>query len=104
MSQQPERDKSRSEPNNGQPPEDQRRGSRFGPGAWIASTLVQTMIALVGLVVVLFAVGRAFGVDFLGMLGDALTTHTGQWLAIASVALIVVVATLRAMRLRRSRW
>lgn len=104
MSKQTERGEPRSEPNDGRPPEDQRRDPRFDPGAWIASTAIQTSIALVGLVVMLFAVGRAVGVDFLGMIGEALATHTGQWLAIALIALIVVVAALRAMSLRRPSW
>lgn len=70
----------------------------------MASTAAQTVIALVGLVVVLFAVGQAVGVDLLGMVGEALATHTGQWLAVAVIALILVTAALRAMSYTRARW
>ncbi|WP_306057339.1 hypothetical protein [Natronococcus wangiae] len=104
MSQQNERGTSRSEPNGGRPPDEEPRGRRFAPGAWMASTAVQTIVVLVGLAVVLFAVGQAVGVDLLGMIGEALATHTGQWLAVAVIALIVVGAALRAMSHTLPRW
>jgi hypothetical protein len=101
MSEQTER--GGSESNESRPPEEQPRGSRFAPGAWMASTAVQTVVILVGLAVVLFAVGQAVGADLLGMVGDALATHTGQWLAVAVLALILVIAALRAMSFARPR-
>jgi uncharacterized membrane protein len=70
----------------------------------MASTAAQALVMLVGLAVVLFAVGQAVGADLLGMVGDALATHTGQWLAVAVVALIVVIAALRAISYARPRW
>lgn len=70
----------------------------------MASTAMQTLVAVVGLVVVLFAVGQAVGADLLGMIASVLATHTGQWLAVAVIALIVVGAALRAMALTRARW
>ncbi|ELY87700.1 hypothetical protein C483_17413 [Natrialba hulunbeirensis JCM 10989] len=87
-----------------QPPPDQRRGSRFDIGAWLLSTAVQTIVVLVGLAVVLFALGQATGVDLLGAVGGALLTHTGQWLAVAFIALLVLGMALRAMRYTRPRW
>ncbi|TYL40611.1 hypothetical protein CV102_03315 [Natronococcus pandeyae] len=104
MSEQTERGNSRTEPKDGRPPDEEPRGRRFAPGAWMASTVVQTIVVLVGLAVVLFAVGQAVGADLLGMVGEALATHTGQWLAVAVIALIVVGAALRAMSLTRARW
>lgn len=65
---------------------------------------MQTLIAVVGLVVVLFALGRAVGVDLLGMVAQAVSTQTGQWLAIAFVALLVMGAAMRAMAYTRARW
>ncbi|ELZ00421.1 hypothetical protein C481_12264 [Natrialba asiatica DSM 12278] len=38
------------------------------------------------------------------MIGGALTTHTGQWLAVAFIALLVISMALRAMRYTRPRW
>lgn len=65
---------------------------------------MQTLIAVVGLVVVLFALGRAVGVDLLGMVAQAVSTQTGQWLAIAFLALLVMGAAMRAMAYTRARW
>lgn len=76
---------------------------RAGPGTWLMSTAMQTLIAVVGLVVVLFALGRAFGIDLLGMVGDALATQTGQWIAIAVLALILMGAAMRAITYTRAR-
>jgi flagellar biosynthesis protein FlhB len=98
MSQQNERGASRSESTEDRPPKETR-----GSGAWMASTAAQTIVMLVGLVVVLFAVGQAVGADLLGMVGDALATHTGQWLAVAVLALILVIAALRALSFTRVR-
>lgn len=65
---------------------------------------MQTLIAVVGLVVVLFALGQAVGVDLLGMVAQAVSTQTGQWLAIAFLALLVMGAAMRAMAYTRARW
>ncbi|WP_394743019.1 hypothetical protein [Natronococcus roseus] len=100
MSQQNERGASRSESTEDRPPEETRG---FAPGAWMASTAAQTIVMLVGLVVVLFAVGQAVGADLLGMVGDALATQTGQWFAVAGIAMILVIAALRAISYGRPR-
>lgn len=89
------------ETRSGRAPEE-RRGWRAGPGAWFTSTLLQAAVVVVGLVALLFALSMAFGVDLLGMLGDALSTQTGQWLAIAVVILVVTGAAVRALSYVRS--
>ncbi|ADD06782.1 uncharacterized protein Nmag_3232 [Natrialba magadii ATCC 43099] len=86
-----------------EPRTDQRRRARFDFGAWLLSTAVQTIVVLVGLAVVLFALGQATGVDLLGAVGGALLTHTGQWLAVAFISLLVLGMALRAMRYTRPR-
>lgn len=67
-----------------------RRG--YGPGEWFARATVRWAVVLVGFVVLLFALGQAFGVPLLGMVVDGLTTWTGRWLVVAFVALLVIVA------------
>ncbi|SDJ90529.1 hypothetical protein SAMN04515672_1776 [Natronorubrum texcoconense] len=69
---------------------------------WVVSTVMQTLVAIVGLVVVLFALGQAIGTDLLGMTAQALSTQTGQWLVIAVVAFIGMGAAMRAMRFTRA--
>lgn len=68
----------------------------------MVSTVMQIVVAIVGLVVVLFALGRAIGADLLGMTAQALATQTGQWLVIAIVAFIGMGAAMRAMHYTRA--
>ena len=96
------RDRSRADEAN-----DRRRDGRHdrappNPGTWLLSTALQTVVAVVGLVIVLFALGRAVGVDLLGAAAGALSTHTGQWLAIALVALLAMSAAVRTLRYARA--
>lgn len=84
------------EPRAERPPEE-RREPRPGPGAWLASRLLQTAIAIVGLVAILFALSMALGVDLFGMLAEALSTRTGQWIAIAFVILLVTGVAIRSL-------
>lgn len=78
----------------GEPPADERR-RRTGPGDWLALATVRWALALVGLVVVLFALGRAFGVPLLAWFAEALTSRTGRWLVVAFVGLLIVATALR---------
>lgn len=76
---------------------EERREQRAEGQAWFTSTVLQTAVAVVGLIAVLFALGMALGIDLLGMLAEALSTQTGQWLAIAFVILLITGAAIRAL-------
>lgn len=65
--------------------------------AWFAESTLRIVMAVVGLVLVLFALGQAAGVDLLGMLADALATRVGRWLAIAFFGLLLVVIAMRGL-------
>lgn len=78
-------------------PAEERREPGVGPAAWLTSTVLQTAVTVVGLAAVLFALSMAFGVDLFGMLAQALSTQTGQWLAIAFVILLLTGAAVRAL-------
>ena len=71
-------------------------------GAWFTSRLLQTAVATVGLIGVLFALSMALGVDLLGMLAEALSTQAGRWLAIAVIILLVTSAAVRALGYARA--
>lgn len=62
------------------------------PGDWFAHATIRWMLALVGVVVVLFGLGQAVGISLLGMVADALGSQTGQWLMVALFGLLVILA------------
>lgn len=63
-----------------------------GPGEGFARATTRWLLAIVGLFVVLFAVGQAFGVPLLSWVGEALSSQTGQWLVVAFIGLLIVYA------------
>jgi hypothetical protein len=62
-----------------------------------ASAALRWGIGIAGAVLFLFAIGRAVGVDLLGLLAEALTTQTGRWLAVAVVGLFLVAVARRGI-------
>ncbi len=56
-------------------------------GGWFASTALRWTLAVVGIVLLLFALGQAFDTPLLGWVVDAATSETGRWLVLALVAL-----------------
>lgn len=72
-----------------------RRGRAGRAGAWFAETAARTALALVGLLLLLFALGQAFGLDLLGTFADAVTSQTGRWLVVALFAVLIIVGAAR---------
>jgi hypothetical protein len=69
------------------------RGDGEAADAWadaVTASALRIAIGLVGLVLLLFALGRAFGVDLLGAVGSFFATPTGQWIGVAIVALVLI--------------
>lgn len=50
--------------------------------------------------IVLFALGRAFGVDLLGAVGEFFATPTGRWIGVAVVGLLLVALAAGGLRNR----
>ncbi|WP_435335701.1 hypothetical protein [Haloarchaeobius sp. TZWWS8] len=73
----------------------QRQGKRLRD--YMATTAVRFGVAMIGLVLLLFALGQAFGADLLGAFADALSTQTGQWLVVAFFALLLIGAAERGL-------
>lgn len=63
-----------------------------GATEWFATTAVRTGLTLIGVVVLLFALGQAVGLPLLELFTDALTSQTGQWLAVAFLAVLLIGA------------
>ncbi|WP_435360361.1 hypothetical protein [Haloarchaeobius sp. DFWS5] len=72
-----------------------RQGSRLKN--YLATTAVRFGVAMIGLVLLLFALGQAFGANLLGAFADALSTQTGQWLVVAFFALLLIGAAERGL-------
>ncbi|MEM4781945.1 MAG: hypothetical protein QXG03_10355 [Halalkalicoccus sp.] len=69
--------------------------------SFFARGIVRMGLVLIGTVLLLFALGQAFGVDLLGTVADFLTTQTGQWLAVAFFALVLISVAIGGWRYRR---
>jgi hypothetical protein len=59
---------------------------------WFASTAVRAGLTVIGVVLLLFALGQAVGLPLLGMATDALSSQTGQWLVVAFFAIMLIGA------------
>jgi heme A synthase len=58
-------------------------------------------LAIVGFVLLLFALEQAFDIELFDALEDALATETGRWLAVAFLALLLIGVALGGWRYRR---
>lgn len=72
--------------------QDDHAGDDHGPSERFAHAATRWLLAIVGLLVVLFGVGQAFGVPLLSWVGEALSSRMGQWLAVAFVGLVLIYA------------
>jgi hypothetical protein len=59
---------------------------------WFASTAVRAGLTVIGLVLLLFALGQAVGLPLLELVASALTSQTGQWLVVAFFAVLLIGA------------
>ena len=62
-----------------------------------ANVAIRAGLAIIGLVVVIFALGQAVGVDLLGLVGEALSSQTGRWLVVAFFGLLIIAAAQRGL-------
>lgn len=71
-----------------------------GVAEWFAASALRIGLAVIGFVLLLFALGQAVGLDLLGLVVDALNTEVGRWLAVAVFALVLIVVALRGFSTR----
>lgn len=74
------------------PPEEE-TASRMG--SWFASAAMRWVVILLGILLLLFALGQAAGTNILGPILDALASQTGIWLLVALFALALIAAATR---------
>jgi uncharacterized membrane protein YdbT with pleckstrin-like domain len=80
----------------GQPPRERRSTARE-VGGWFAETTARTAVLLIGVAVLLFALGQAVGAPLLEAVGEFLSGF-GMWLVVAFFALLLIVAATKSWR------
>jgi ABC-type sulfate transport system permease component len=65
-----------------------------------ASGIVRLGLAVIGVVLLLFAAGRIAGIDLLEMAIEVLASPIGRWIALAFVALVLIVIAVRGFSKR----
>ena len=65
------------------------------PADRVADTALRMGLAIVGFVLLLFALGQAVGFDMLYLVADALSSQTGRWLLVALFALLLIALAAR---------
>ena len=63
-----------------------------GTTQWFANTAVQAGLTIIGIVLLLFAIGQAVGLPLLEFTVDALSSQTGRWLVVAFFAILLIAA------------
>lgn len=64
---------------------------------WFAGTAVRVGLTLIGVVILLFALGQAVGLPLLELATEALTSQTGQWLVVAFFAVLLIGAAQKGL-------
>lgn len=60
--------------------------------SWFTETFLRAGIAIIGVVLLLVAVGQMAGVDTFSIVGSILSSNLAQWAAVAIFGLLLVVA------------
>ena len=94
MSKEPNRERGTEErPAGDRPADDRRRGKNTA--GWLASGVVRLGLAIVGVVLLLFAAGQIAGLDLLEMVIEVLTSSIGRWILLAFVAVVLLAVAIR---------
>ena len=62
---------------------------------WFANTAVQAGLTVIGVVLLIFAIGQAVGLPLLDFTVEALSSQTGRWLVVAFFAILLIGAAQR---------
>ena len=89
----------------GTPPQQNQPSRRQTPrstteevGGWFTETIVRAGILVIGVAVMLFAIGQAVGANLVEPLAEFFTSGTGAWFVVAFIALLVMVAATKSWR------
>lgn len=83
-----------------EPQRERRRSMGERLSVWFAAAAVRMGLTIIGVVVLIFALGQAVGLDLLGLFVEALNSQTGQWLVVAFFAILLIAAAQRGISYR----
>ena len=63
--------------------------------AWFTESAMRAVLGILGVIVLLVALGQLVGIDIFGAIADVLATDVGRWLAVAVFAVILIALALR---------
>lgn len=78
------------------PDDDTRRGGHeseepAGLAGWFSETAVRLILAFVGVVLVLLAIGQLTGYEVYAWMAEFVSSPPGQWVAVALIGLVLVI-------------
>lgn len=74
---------------------------REGPAEWVASTALRLGLAVLGIVLLVFAVGQILDVPLFDVLDDALSSQVVLWIVVGLFALLLLGLAARGFSYRR---
>jgi hypothetical protein len=85
------------------PLEERRAGKtrREGPAEWVASTALRLGLAILGIALLVFAVGQILDVPLFDVLDDALSSQVVLWIVVGLFALLLLGLAARGFSYRR---
>jgi len=88
----------------GEAPLEERRAEktrREGPAEWVASTALRLGLAVLGIALLVFAVGQILDVPLFDVLDDALSSQVVLWIVVGLFALLLLGLAARGFSYRR---
>lgn len=64
----------------------------------IAASTVRILLGILGLMLLLFAIGQVMGFDAMALLSDALDTPEARWMLVALFAVIMIALSIRGFK------
>lgn len=80
------------------PARDEARREGARAAEFFTRTALRVGLALVGFVLLLFALDQAFGLELMTMVSEFLSSSTGQWLMVAFAALLLILIAVGGWR------
>lgn len=77
-----------------------RRTTGEAMSQWLAESALRIGLTFIGFVLLVYALGRAVGINLLDIVADAFLSPVGRWLVVAFFALVLILVALRGFESR----